>query len=115
MPPDPQAFGAEWVAAWNGRDLDRILSHYAEDIVFRTPRAVQLVGTGLIEGKATLRTYWATPLEVAPNLHFELQGVYAGHGVLTIAYANHRGQQAAETCEFGPDGLVIRSAACYRD
>ena len=115
MTPDPETFGAEWVAASKSRDLDRILSHYAEEIVFRTPRAVRSVGTGVIEGKAALRAYWARAFDVAPNLHFDHQSVYAGHGVVTIAYANHRGQQAAETCEFGPDGLVIRSAACYRD
>ena len=67
----------------------------------------------MITGNAALRTYWAKALEIAPHLKFDLQRVYAGHGVLTIAYANHRNQLAAETCEFGPDGLVIRSAACY--
>lgn len=113
MMPDPEDFGAEWIAAWNSRDLDRIVSHYADDVVFRTPRAVSLVGTGVIEGKAALRAYWTKALEVAQELHFDLQRVYAGHGVVTIAYSNHRGQMAAETCEFGPDGLVVRSAACY--
>lgn len=113
MMPDADAFGADWVAAWNSHDLERILSHYADEIVFRTPRAVGLVGTGLVRGKPALRAYWGKALEVAPELRFELQRVYAGHGVVTIAYTNHRGQQAAETCEFGAGGLVIRSAACY--
>ena len=115
MTPDADEFGAEWVAAWNSHDLDRIVAHYSDDIVFRTPMAERLVGTGLIEGKAALRTYWGRALEVAPHLKFDLQRVYAGFGVLTIAYTNHRDQLAAETCEFGSDGLVIRSAACYVD
>lgn len=31
--PDPQmAFGMEWVKAWNSRDIEAILSHYADEI-----------------------------------------------------------------------------------
>lgn len=28
-----QEFAREWIAAWNARDLDRILAFYAEDFV----------------------------------------------------------------------------------
>jgi hypothetical protein len=27
----PHGFGMEWVMAWNNRDLEAVLSHYAED------------------------------------------------------------------------------------
>ena len=37
----------------------------------------------------------------------------AGHGVATILYHNHRGQQVAETFEFSEAGKVVRSYACY--
>src|SRR4051795_13049832 len=37
--PDPHAFADEWIAAWNARDLDRVLSHYAADAVVTTPFA----------------------------------------------------------------------------
>jgi hypothetical protein len=41
--PEPDAFAAEWIAAWNAHDLDRILSHYAADAVVRTPVAAARV------------------------------------------------------------------------
>ena len=113
MTPEPTAFGQDWVDAWNTHDLDRILAHYADDIEFRTPMAERLVGTGLIQGKPALRDYWSKALEIAPHLRFTLQRVYAGYGTLTVAYTNHRGQWAAETCEFGADGFVFKSSACY--
>jgi hypothetical protein len=47
------------------------------------------------------------------DLKFELFDVLIGHACLTILYRNHRGQRAAETFEFGPDGKVVRSCACY--
>jgi ketosteroid isomerase-like protein len=31
------AFADEWTDAWNAHDLDRILSHYAADVVFESP------------------------------------------------------------------------------
>lgn len=91
------------------------MAHYSGDVVFRTPMAERLVGTGLIESKAALRTYWGRALEVAPHLKFDLQLGYARFYVLTIAYTNHRDQLAAETFGFGSDSLVNRSAACYVD
>ncbi len=33
---DYDAFAIEWEAAWNAHDLNRILAHYAEDVVFRS-------------------------------------------------------------------------------
>lgn len=111
---DPaQAFAAEWVAAWNSHDLDRILSHYATDIVFLSPVAQKRVGDGRVVGIPALRAYWEQGLATQPELKFELLNVLVGHECLTVLYRNHRGQQAAETFEFGSDGKVVRSFACY--
>jgi ketosteroid isomerase-like protein len=30
-------FAEEWIAAWNSHDLDRILSHYADDFEMASP------------------------------------------------------------------------------
>jgi uncharacterized protein (TIGR02246 family) len=111
---DAQAFAADWIAAWNAHDLERVLSHYADDVVFLSPVAEQVTGDGRVVGKAALRAYWTRALAARPDLKFELADVRAGHHALTILYANHRGQQAAETCEFDDAGRVVRSFACYR-
>jgi ketosteroid isomerase-like protein len=31
-----------WVAAWNAHDLERVLSHFSDDIVFSSAVAAQL-------------------------------------------------------------------------
>jgi len=110
---EARAFAAEWIAAWNSHDLNRILSHYAANIVFLSPIAQQRVGNGRVCGLPALRAYWGKGLAAQLDLKFELIDVCVGHECLTILYRNHRGQQAAETCEFGADGKVIRSFACY--
>jgi ketosteroid isomerase-like protein len=112
---DPQTFAEEWITAWNERDLDRILSHYAEKVVFRSPRIVLVTGnaTGVVRGIDALRAYWQQALDRNPNLRFELERVYASKDAITIAYRNHRGQSAAETLIFDERGLVMGGLAAY--
>lgn len=111
--PDPHAFAEAWLAAWNAHDLDRILAHYAPEIVFLSPVAQARLGDGRVEGLEALRRYWRGGLDAQPALRFALLQVLTGHGCLTILYSNHRGQTVAETFEFGPDDRVVRAFACY--
>jgi ketosteroid isomerase-like protein len=110
---DARAFGEEWIAAWNALDVERVLAHYAPDIVFLSPLAQERLGNGRVVGIDALRAYWRGALAARPDLKFELIDVLVGHECLSILYRNHRGQTAAETCEFGADGKVVRSCACY--
>src|SRR5215831_4331753 len=53
-------FAEEWVDAWNRHDLDGILAHYSEDVVFSSPFAARLIpgGDGTVRGRAALREYF---------------------------------------------------------
>jgi len=110
---DAQDFAREWIAAWNTRDLDRILGHYAAEIVLLSPLAQRRLGNGRVEGIAALRDYWQGGLAANPGLRFDLETVLVGHESLTILYRNHLGQRVAETVEFDAAGKVVRSSACY--
>ena len=111
---DYDAFARDWEAGWNSHDLDRILAHYAEDIVFRSHKAVQIVGLGEIRGKGALRAYWQQALAGQPGLRFAVRDVFHGHGMLVITYENHAHVCAAETLRFGAAGLVVEASACHR-
>jgi len=110
------AFVADWIAAWNARDLDAVLDHYADDIVFWSPRIKIVTGRDIacVEGKPALEAYWSKAMEDAPELRFTLQRVYVGSEAITIAYANHRGENAAETLVFDRHGRVKLAVATYR-
>lgn len=112
---DPDAFARSWESGWNAHDLDLILSHYANTIVFCSRKAIPLVGSGEINGKDKLRAYWQQALNNQPDLRFTVERVYLGHQMMQIAYRNHKGVDAIETLEFGDDGLVIRASACHAD
>jgi ketosteroid isomerase-like protein len=113
--PDPRQLATEWIAAWNERDLDAVLRHYAEDVQFTSPVAATVVpeSGGVIRGIAALRAYWAAALPLVPDLHFDLVDVLATVDGLTIVYRNQRRQLVAETLLLRPDGLVWWGLASY--
>ncbi len=112
---DPHAFAQDWVAAWNSHDLNRILSHYAEDFQMTSPFIVRMMNepSGTIKGKENVRDYWAKALERIPDLHFELIEVLSGVDSITIYYHAVLGRKAAEVLFFNEKGKVSRGIAHY--
>lgn len=113
--PDPAAFTGEWVAAWNRHDVDAVLGHFHDNVVFSSPVAARVMpqSGGVVAGKAALREYWTAALQTMPDLHFELVGVYRGESVLVINYRNQNGALVNEVLEFD-GGLVRRGHGTYR-
>lgn len=109
------SFSRKWVQAWNDHDLDAILSHYAEDIVFHSPRIRAVTGRDIdfVRGKAELSAYWGAALAKLRDLFFEIDQVLTGSDALTILYTNERSQSVAETFAFDAEGKVVRSIAAY--
>lgn len=113
-PDAARAFAADWIAAWNAHDLERILDHYADDVEFASPYVVQIGGepSGRLTGKQALRSYWAKGLAMLPDLHFTLIETLVGIGAVTLVYRGHRGS-VAETFHFDDAGRVSSATACY--
>ena len=111
---DHREFAQEWIDAWNSRDLDRVLSHYEDDVVLTSPRVRLILGKdGTIRGKSALRDYMKRGMEKAPDLRFALARVFSGVGTVVLEFHRTDGRHAAEFMEFGPSGLVSRVAANY--
>jgi ketosteroid isomerase-like protein len=112
---DPASYAADWIAAWNTRDLANVLPHYADDIVFRSPIAARVRPDtgGVVVGKAALTDYWTAALAGVPDLHFTLEDTFATVDGVTILYRNQRGGRVAETVVLNGDGLVVSSIAAY--
>ena len=111
---DPWQFALEWQDGWNSHDLDRIMAHYHEEVVFRSAKAQALVGKGELTGHDALRGYWAKALKRQPDLKFQVQDVFRGHEMIVLSYSNQNNICATETFYFNAEGLVFRAAACHR-
>ena len=110
-----KAFGGHWIASWNSRDLEQIMSHYEDAIELTSPVAAQLLGLldGKVIGKANLRAYFQRGLEAFPELRFELQDVLCGLNSVVLYYKNQRGTLTGEFMEFSAAGKVLRVVAHY--
>ncbi|HMY60018.1 MAG TPA: nuclear transport factor 2 family protein [Pseudomonadota bacterium] len=109
-------FAESWIAAWNAHDLDAILHHYSDDVVFSSPLIPKIAGepSGVLCGKPAIRLYWQRGLSLLPNLHFSLLHVLCGMSEVTLVYKGHRGI-VAETFFFQESGQVVRACACYAE
>lgn len=106
--PEAQNFADDWVRAWNAHDVEAVLAHFHDDVLFTSPIAARVVpeSEGVVRGKEALRHYWATALAAFPDLHFDVVDVYQGESTLVINYRNHRNQLVNEVLTF--DGDLVR-------
>ncbi len=113
--PDFNQFSEQWEAAWNAHDLEKILSFFSEDIVFRSRKALHHVGFGDVQGKALLREYWSMALAEQPDLKFCVKHVLTGHQMMTLLYTNQHNALTSETLFFNDDGLIYQASACQEN
>jgi len=113
--PESKCYADQWVRAWNAHDIEAVLDHFRDDVVFTSPVAARVVpeSGGVVRGKAALRDYWTTALSQQADLQFEVVGVYRGESTLVINYRNHRGQLVNEVLTFDGDGLVYEGHGTY--
>ncbi len=112
---DAIAFSQQWVQAWNAHDIEAVLQHFHEDVVFTSPVAAALLpeSAGAVRGKPALRAYWNLAVQRAPDLRFAVEGVYEGIDTIVITYRNQNGALVNEVLTFDGD-LVVEGHGTYR-
>jgi hypothetical protein len=108
-------FAQDWVDAWNSHDLERILTHYDDEVLLVSPVALKLrSGDGTVRGKAALRDYFLRGLETFPDLRFDLIDTLWGTETIVVYYINNvRGSKTAEVMLLNPAGKIRRVWANY--
>ena len=107
------ALGREWVAAWNSRDLERVLKLYAEDAEMTSDkiREFGFDSTGTLAGKAKIRIYWGKALTLLPDLHFTLIDLFISPDSMVVFYANERGAKICEYLRLDAQGKIVQGSA----
>ena len=108
-------FARQWIAAWNSHNLDLIITHYSDDVVFSSP-FVTRIGAGAcgsVRGRAALLEYFSAALHKFPALSFQLRAVLIGIDTVTILYDSVNGLLAAETMALNDAGRITRVWAQY--
>jgi hypothetical protein len=65
-------FAETWIAAWNRRDVDAVLAHFADDAEFVSPAAEKFVGHSVLRNRKEIGDYWRTALARISTLEFKL-------------------------------------------
>jgi len=66
------AFVAGWIDAWNRRDIEAVLAHFADGVTFTSPVAAAITGSATVRGKDAIRAYWQAALARSTRLVFTL-------------------------------------------
>lgn len=111
-------FADEWIEAWNSLDVERVLGHFTDDVVFTSPMAAATVGHATVRGKAALRAYWSTRVGTIRSLRFTLDRVIFDESAneLVIVYEAALDGQRKRACEmfrFAADGNAAVGEAMY--
>jgi ketosteroid isomerase-like protein len=108
-------FATDWIDAWNARDLERVLSHYADEFEMSSPFIAEIANepSGTLRGKDAVAAYWEKALKLIPDLRFELIDVLVGVDSIVLYYKGARGRLAAEVFHFGAGRKILKAFAHY--
>jgi ketosteroid isomerase-like protein len=113
---DSKAFAEVWVSEWNRKDVEAMLTHFSDDVVFASPRAEATLGSSRVEGKTKLREYWTRAISRVQKVHFVLDHVISEGdrmGIVYVVEIDGRRMRAAEFLKFGDDGLIHEGEAMH--
>ena len=111
---DAELFAAEWAEAWNRRDVEAVLAHFRDDVVFGSPTALAVTGSPVVHGKDALRAYWIRALANIGSLRFSVVRVLWDPSlrelaIIHVAEFDGRARTASENLVFGEDGRVAKA------
>lgn len=109
------SFARQWVQDWNSHDVDAVLRHFHDDVVFTSPVAAEMFPetSGVVRGKPALRHYWTAALQRITDLHFTVEAVFQGIDTVVITYRNQNNGLVNEVLTFGDGVLVIEGHGTY--
>jgi ketosteroid isomerase-like protein len=108
---DAENFAEQWAQAWNRRDVEAVLAHFRDDIIFASPTALVVTESPVVLGKDALRAYWTKALARSGSIRFSVIRVLwdAASRELAIVYLadiDGRSGTVSENLIFDDDGLV---------
>jgi predicted ester cyclase len=108
-------FATQWITDWNAHDVDKILSHYAPDVVFHSPKVALFTKSVQTHftSREQLRPYFSFAFKWRPNLHFELLSVCQDGEGIAIVYKDDTGATAVEIMDLNVQGQVTFARVMY--
>ena len=92
----------DWIEAWNAHDVERVLTHYSEQVVLVAQGVRSRLGhaDATARGKNELREYLRLGLARNPDLHFELEAVLFSPTGYAVAYRRGGSRRSLDVVEW---------------
>jgi hypothetical protein len=106
-----------WIDAWNSHDLEALMAHYADDVVFYSP-FVKLLDPGeegVVRGKESLCAYLRNGMDAYPHTRFQLHRTGFGVNSIVMNYISVNGMLANELHVLNESGVAIEVRCHYSE
>jgi len=109
-----------WINAWNNKDLETVLSMFADNIEFSSPKIKVITpefNSEKVNNKKDLKHYWSTALAKITSLHFTPKDYFIKGNICVLEYiATFDGKSkflSIEKSEFNDDNKIYKASAFY--
>lgn len=103
----PEDFAREWIAAWDSRDVDRILSFYAEDASYEDVPTLQNGWGEPARGRARIRESVEETFQGMPDLGFELVSASGAGDRMVVEWIMTGTRYRGHTGSFSVRGVSV--------
>lgn len=112
---DVRGLVSGWIDSWNRRDLDGIMAHYADGVLFEANTVVTRWKRpdGRLHGAMELREHFRRGLELAPSLRFSLESVFTSPSGYAALYSRDNGNRVLDVVELNEESKAINVKAFY--
>ena len=110
------AWAHQWIDNWNRRDINGVLAHFADNVVFTSPRVPPIMGKTGVSGKRELAEYWNRGIAAIQSIHFGLDyAIMDGNrlGIIYTSEVNGTRMRTVEFLRFNDAGLVCVGEAMH--
>ena len=114
---EAEQFAREWISNWCARDVDRVVSHFAENARFVSPVAAKRTGSPVVVGRDALTQYWQMAHSFG-SFRFTLDHILWDDArqemaIVYVRYIDGRQDRACEILRFNSLGQVVAAEAMY--
>ena len=114
---DAERHAEAWIRDWNARDIERVVSHFAEGARFVSPLAAQRTGSPVVVGRDALREYWSGARRHR-SFRFTLERIHwdDARQEMVVVYTRDVDGRRTRACEFfrfDDHGEVVAGEAMY--
>ena len=108
----------KWAKGWTDHNLNAIMSSYAEELEFSSPKIRAVLGeneNNTISSKRELSTYFSAGLERFPNLKFKIMDFTVSDNKVILEYsANLDGKSIVNVIEkFEFENELVKKSGAY--